>query len=326
MDVPQLTKTVHKAAYPSIDPANPKLSAAGKTIIISGGAGGIGFAIAQGFCIAGAARVIILARRQEALDEAASKLSYENEATERRTEIWTYLLDMKDTIASEKVFNTIRARLNEGQKNGDEVVDADILILSAANLAQGKTSLEFDTAVYREAFETNVIGNLNLVRAFLAPEIPGIPFTTLGGVKKDVSSVPTPKHKKTILDISSIAAYFDLSGQGPYSTTKLAFTRAMKTLQIEVDLIEGQPIRIHSFHPGAIWTPGAASTLPESIREIFSFDDISLPQGFAVWLASAEAEFLKGRFLFSSWDVDELIALKDVFAADPNFGTITLKQ
>lgn len=326
MDIPQLTKTVHQAAYPSIDPTNPKISAAGKTIVISGGAGGIGYAIAQGFCIAGASRVVILARRQEALDEAASKLDAENAATGRKSEIWTYLLDIKDTTASEKVFSSIRARLNEGTKDGEEKIDADVLITSAAHLAQGKTSMEFDPSVYRDAFDTNVVGNLNLVRAFLAPEIPGIPFTSFDGSVKDVSSVPVPKYKKTILDVSSVAAYFVIPGQGPYGSSKLAFTRVLQALQEEVDLIEGQPIRIHSFHPGAIWTPGAASALPENFRDVFPFDEESLPQGFAVWLASPEAEFLKGRFLLSSSDVDELVALKDEYVADKRFGTITLKQ
>lgn len=35
---------------------------------------------------------------------------------------------------------------------------------------------------------------------------------------------------------------------------------------------------------------------------------MSLPASFHVWLASPEARFLKGRFLFTNWDVDELKA------------------
>jgi hypothetical protein len=37
-----------------------------------------------------------------------------------------------------------------------------------------------------------------------------------------------------------------------------------------------------------------------------------LPGGFCLWLASSEADFLKGRFLWAHWDVDELISKKDV--------------
>lgn len=324
--IPHLTKTVHKALYPAIDPKNPKLSASGKTVIISGGAGGIGFSIAQAFAIAGAARVVIIARRQEALDEAAAKLNAENAAASRHTDIWTYLLDIRNSAAAEDVFSAIRKRLNKDRAPGDEAIDADILITSAASLLQGKVSVEFDASQYLESFETNVVGNLNLVRAFLAPEIPAIPFTSMDGVTKPTSPNSRPRQKKTILDVSSSAAYLVLPGQGPYASSKLAFTKIMQALQSEVDLIEGQPIRVHYFNPGAILTPGVAKVMDAEKLGAFPYDDINLPGGFAVWLASPEAEFLKGRFVMSNWDVDELIALKDKYAADPKFGTITLVQ
>lgn len=35
-------------------------------------------------------------------------------------------------------------------------------------------------------------------------------------------------------------------------------------------------------------------------------DTPELPAAFAVWLSSPEADFLRGRFVFSNWDVDEL--------------------
>lgn len=38
------------------------------------------------------------------------------------------------------------------------------------------------------------------------------------------------------------------------------------------------------------------------------FDLVSLPASFNVWLASPEARFLKGKFLWANWDVDELKA------------------
>jgi hypothetical protein len=31
-----------------------------------------------------------------------------------------------------------------------------------------------------------------------------------------------------------------------------------------------------------------------------------------VWLVSSEADFLKGRFVWSNWDIDELLEKKDV--------------
>jgi hypothetical protein len=39
-----------------------------------------------------------------------------------------------------------------------------------------------------------------------------------------------------------------------------------------------------------------------------NFGTVSLPATFNVWLASSEAKFLKGKFLWANWDVDELKA------------------
>lgn len=41
---------------------------------------------------------------------------------------------------------------------------------------------------------------------------------------------------------------------------------------------------------------------------VADFDLVSLPASFNVWLASPEAHFLKGKFLWTNWDVDELKA------------------
>ena len=35
---------------------------------------------------------------------------------------------------------------------------------------------------------------------------------------------------------------------------------------------------------------------------------VSLPASFILWLASPEARFLKGKYLWANWDVDELKA------------------
>lgn len=35
---------------------------------------------------------------------------------------------------------------------------------------------------------------------------------------------------------------------------------------------------------------------------------IGLPAAFCVWLASQESEFLRGRFVWSNWDVNEMKA------------------
>lgn len=51
---------------------------------------------------------------------------------------------------------------------------------------------------------------------------------------------------------------------------------------------------------------------------------VRLSGDFAVWLASPEAEFLNGRYVWAAWDVDEMIAMKDKVASDPGLLTMSL--
>lgn len=315
-------KTLHRSMYPAIDPTNPANSAAGKTIAISGGGSGIGYAIARGFCKAGASTVILLGRRQAVLDEASTNLH-----ADYGTTIWTYSLDVRDTSATNSTFASIRERLRTASK--DETADIDVLVANAAVLDQGEVSLEFDPAVIANAFTTNVFGVANLARAFLAPELPAVPNPGWKpgvdpiGTRKETSAVRAPGRPKVLLEVSSAAAHLLFPGQAVYGTTKLASTHFLRHLQAELDRMEGQPVRVHSFHPGAIFTPGVLAL--GVTEEVMAGDDISLPEGFAVWLASPAAAFLKGRLAWSAWDVPELLELKGKFEEDPEFCTVSLK-
>ncbi|KAK3652915.1 hypothetical protein LTR56_004863 [Elasticomyces elasticus] len=316
-----LTNALHHTTYSAISPADPKNSAAGKTVVISGGAGGIGYGIAQGFSAAGAANVVILARRQDALDEAAKRLTDENTEAHRETKVWPYLLDIKDSEATNGIFSAVRQRLND---DGSGENDIDILVANAAVLTVGKTALDFEIEAYRDAFDTNVIGNLNLVRAFLAPEADAIPLTNLKGETKITRRLSQINRTKIVLDVSTSAWLADISGQAPYAASKLAFTRALRALHSELSQLDTTPIRIHSFHPGVVWTPGTSKLVDEG-SDLVPWDDVSLPSHFAVWLASSAAAFTNGRFVMSNWDVEELTAKQADFENDPAFCSITLK-
>lgn len=41
-----------------------------------------------------------------------------------------------------------------------------------------------------------------------------------------------------------------------------------------------------------------------------NMDAVELPAHFAVWLCSKEARFLRGKFVWSNWDVEELMRHK----------------
>jgi hypothetical protein len=48
---------------------------------------------------------------------------------------------------------------------------------------------------------------------------------------------------------------------------------------------------------------------------------VELPASFIVWATSPEAAFLNGKFVWSNWDVNELMAKKEEISSTP---TITL--
>ena len=51
---------------------------------------------------------------------------------------------------------------------------------------------------------------------------------------------------------------------------------------------------------------------------------MELPGNFAVWLASPEAAFLKGKYTYVNWDVDELKARAEEIERS-NLLTLTLE-
>lgn len=49
------------------------------------------------------------------------------------------------------------------------------------------------------------------------------------------------------------------------------------------------------------------------------FDDESLPGNFYAWATTKNAAFLHGRFLWTNWDVKELMEMKPKIEADTGF-------
>ncbi|KAF2738471.1 NAD(P)-binding protein [Polyplosphaeria fusca] len=290
MDTPGFVRTIHTKAYPAIDPTRPALSAAGKTVLVTGGATGIGFEMARNFAAAGASTLVLVARRATTLEEASAAISQAYPSTQ----VLTFVADIADPKAVSDLFKYV----TEAARNHS----VNVLVTSAAHITLSDVILKLDLSALQDSFATNVLGNLNLVRGFLES-----PSTT--------TSIP-----KTILDVSTNGFLHMFPSASGYGATKLASTFLMRHVQAE-----NPEVRVHSFHPGVVFTPSAANfgIKKEMIAEIE--DDISLPGGFAVWLASPEADFTKGRYLYAKWDVEDLVKNKAVFEKDSEFSTITLR-
>lgn len=62
MNFKRPTKTYRASPYPAISPTKPENNLTGQTVLITGGATGIGLASTKAFAAAGAARIILVSR------------------------------------------------------------------------------------------------------------------------------------------------------------------------------------------------------------------------------------------------------------------------
>jgi NAD(P)-dependent dehydrogenase (short-subunit alcohol dehydrogenase family) len=292
------TKTWHNKPYPEISPSRPELSAAGKVIFITGGGSGIGKATAIGFAQAGAKVIAIFGRRVGQLQSAAEEIKKANPAG-------------TTTVITESADVTKRPSLEAAFANATKAAGGakvDIFVNNAGCLQPRNSLAAFSEREFRESIEGNFMGSFHAVQTI----------------------VPLLDPKATILNINSgIAHVSPLPGFSPYASTKLATAKMFDYLQTE-----NPDLSVFNVQPGVVTTElGSVSGIPgqDDGKPIFfelpelcvstnSFSlliDImhllmailvDLPGHFSVWLASPEAQFLKGKFVWCNWDVKELKA------------------
>ncbi|KAH7126134.1 hypothetical protein EDB81DRAFT_872267 [Dactylonectria macrodidyma] len=159
-----------------------------------------------------------------------------------------------------------------------QVGKIDIFASNAGILPEEAPVYGYSEAQLRRAFEVNFMGTFNSLQAFLPLAAPGAKlFNTGSGIGH---WVPRP----------------EVPGVFSYAATKAA---ALKMLDYFAS--ENPDIHVVSIHPGII-----ATEINPNIT--VGADEVELPAEFLVWLASEEAKFLKGKFVWANWDAQELIA------------------
>ncbi|RDW77487.1 hypothetical protein BP6252_05540 [Coleophoma cylindrospora] len=286
------TKTYHKTPYDAISPDLPALSCAGKTILITGAATGVGFSTATAFAHAHASHLILLGRREAKLQEAKAKL----EADSTGVKVHIFAVSINDAAALAKVFDEIKKSIGR----------IDIVVHSAINGQKPYAPDAVPESHIIDTFNSVMLGTLNVLRLFHA------------------SDELDPAREKVFVSISSISAHCNTPGLTMYGSLKAALTFFLQHYETQ---FAGKGLRIHSLHPGATYTEGVETFgVP---KEMVPWDDDRLPGQFIVWLASPEAEFLAGRFVWANWDVTELVSRKAEFEADPDLlklGLVTGKH
>ncbi|OGM41811.1 NADP(+)-dependent dehydrogenase [Aspergillus bombycis] len=280
---PSYTKATHSATYAGINPTQPGLSTAGKVVLITGASGGIGQATALSFAASGPRALILLGRRADALAET-TRIVRDSHA---EITIQTRKAELCDALVVRDAMNQVAAEFGE----------IDILVHCAGVLAPVAPLLEADPATFLDGYRTTVIGTLVTAQAVVLAN-----QTVNANEDKPV----------TILNLTTAGILFPpFAGMGAYVSSKMA---AVKLL--EAFAAENPQVRLHNVHPGFLKTAMSAK-LAETIKLPYAYDDTSLPADFLVWIASPEAEFLKNKIVFASWDVDELKDRKMEIVGDP---------
>ncbi|KAK9423157.1 putative Short-chain dehydrogenase [Seiridium unicorne] len=290
--------TLQRTVYNDIDPTRPELSQSGKTVLITGGATGIGKSISRSFVIAQAALVIIVARRAEVLKEAATELDQHAKEIGSPTKIITYTCDVADVNQISIVWAGLAS---------DGIV-VDVLVSNAAKFTEPKTMFELGTEEIWDQFNVNVKGPFVFAEKF---------FKQPGESQKfliNVSTASIHMHQQPIV----------IQRPG-YTLTKTSGTLAFQLL---ADTTPADKVQIISLHPGFIWAPGWEAG--GITKDMFPFDDAELAGAFAVWASTKEAAFLHGRYVWAPWDVTELAngPVRKRINEDPDFlrvGVVGLK-
>ncbi|KAJ5176204.1 uncharacterized protein N7482_002081 [Penicillium canariense] len=164
-----------------------------------------------------------------------------------------------------------------------------VLVSNAAMIGPQDPVQDVESEPFLESIQQNLKGALFLAQAFLR-------YASTDAVA---------------IEISSSAAHLNFSPRcAAYSISKFAVYRLWDSLA------SANPnLSIFHLQPGLVDT--AMSRETGGVAAFGTEDNVSLPASFNVWLASPEARFLKGKFLWANWDVDELKANEKEMAEGP---------
>ncbi|VDC07616.1 unnamed protein product [Peniophora sp. CBMAI 1063] len=280
LDEIEIFTPVHDV-YPLIDPASQFANQTfkDKVVIITGGSVGIGYTTALFYARAGA-KVVIVARRIAVLEEAKQKIEKEVKGAQ---------------------VQVVAGDISEPEL-GKRVVDAavkawgrvDIVIANQFSVVGGPIGKlgDKDPAAWWNTQVVNVRGTLNIVHAAL-PEL--------------------LKTKGQIIATTSAAAHARFPPFMDYSVSKHTLDRFIEILALDYPEISS-----YAVHPGAIVTPGATTTLTEmGLQGVLPQPDtVELAAATFLWLTGRNAEFLSGRYVQATWDLNEVLAKKDEIVRD----------
>ncbi|KAF2740078.1 hypothetical protein EJ04DRAFT_548582 [Polyplosphaeria fusca] len=270
----------HYSSYPAISPTNFRSDIRGKTILITGGNGGIGAAIAKSFALAHASTIIITGRNEAKLLATAQALK----ASHPSTTISPHILDICDQSAVQSFFDTLTS-------------SPDVLVNNAGFISQVSNFATADLDDWWRAFEINVYGTMLMTQVFL---------------RHRTAHARVDAGPAAIVNINTAGAYgMQYPDRSSYGGSKLGLARCVELLANDVS---SDVARFVSVHPGAVESTEVFEKSEMGGGLPFPSTELGLAGDFVAWTAAEMGreggEWLSGRFLWVNWDVDDVVGRK----------------
>lgn len=184
-------------------------------IVLTGASSGIGAAVAREFARRQGARIGLLARRKEQLDEVAAAV------VEAGGEALVLPCDVTDAEAVQRAVDAVR-----------EAFGPIDLALANAGIGDPTPVRRFDAECVGRIMRVNFDGAVHLFAACL-PEM-------------------IERRRGHLVGVSSLAAYRGLPKSGGYSASKAALSALMESMRLELPALG---VAVTTVHPGFVKTP-----------------------------------------------------------------------
>ncbi|MFA6831030.1 MAG: SDR family oxidoreductase [Bacteroidaceae bacterium] len=195
----------------------------GKVVVITGGSGVLGSAMASYMCAQGAS-VVILGRRQEAGDAQVKELEAQGGKA----------CFMTTNVLDTAVLKQNAADIKERYGRLDILVNAAGGNMKGATIPPDKTFLDLNIEDFRQVVDLNLLGTVMPTMAF-AP-------------------LMIEQKKGSIINLSSMAALRPLTRVIGYGASKAAVTNFTKYMATELAAKFGSGLRINAIAPGFFLT------------------------------------------------------------------------
>lgn len=239
----------------------------GKVAIVTGGAGGIGEALALGLGYQGAT-VVVSSRNQQAIEAVAERIS-----AETGSEAIALAADVTDEDSIQGLVETVLAKYAK----------IDILV-NAMGMNIKRDAFDYPLADWDKLFEVNVKGTMAACKA-------------VGKVMRD-------QQGGAIVNLSSVRGIRGYTGgNSGYCATKGAVELITKALALEW---ASSGIRVNALGPALVITPGTKHIaedpqLAAKYAAAVPLGRIGLPEdmvGAVVYLCSDAASFVSGQTIY----------------------------